>query len=468
LSWRAYDEERPGSDLGYSEQIEIVLNTNDLSKMWKPLDFPEDSISGLAELRNLMVEKSRLISTAKSERYQKPAPIEMEFLTDRIIRPLRLTLAREHADTIEGRSRLAAQLGVLQARAKILGFSLSSHTHGPYQTEVLMREMEPTRGWGFFLFRSGASRWVIQVARPLIESGTLEAGLDAYGRFDAFVLMIPGADLEARSDGSSDVTRLDNPMNPYQAVLRGLYPLHPASPEPWILQIRGAAAARSNINATIVSTGEEIGPQSPREPMLATLLKDLRDQNIGWELFNGIDNQIGLKAVDNLQIRYATSLVPQSAALILMNMKTRTREQALDSVHRQLSTLSNQFQLIQKAFPLEDLPAAVSDRPISIDLSKALNYTRRYVETGDPGYWIAAEADVSRQRGVVHSLLRDTISGKTFSLFLNTAESQWCVIRLDKPGGHRKFDPQEESRFDVFRTLRYGNMGSICNAGVTP
>jgi len=113
------------------------------------------------------------------------------------------------------------------------------------------------RHGGWIVIRAGAAgNVVLEVPRPVSESGTLEMAINAFGDLRARALVIAGAAPDANKDGSADVLTMNNAKSlftlAHQAVLRDM-------------------GDQSGVAAQVRAFGVRPDQPSPREDALLTL-----------------------------------------------------------------------------------------------------------------------------------------------------------------------------------------------------
>jgi|GEM_PF-4483588 len=464
MVWHRYDDSSPLGASDLTDFIEVVLNPEDVYRLApaSEADKVETELSALAWLRKMHTDNPDLIAAPLSERYHVPNSCQMDYLQEMIIKPIRQALGRGKPETAE----LENLRHYLNMRAAALNYELKAFdADAQRRIEWLLVEPESQNGWGTYLFRSESSPWVIEVPRPLIESRSLPVGMDLYGRLDASALFIAGADLQARRDGMSDITRIDNPINPFQAAHRGIYPIDVSLSLPWILQVRGMSPIHSISKDALVSLAVDLPDDAPRDFMAQALADDLNRQGWDFEFYDGRYSQIGLKAVDNLQMRYSAALTQGGAATLWISSEMRREEADLEAYRKKTAQIGY-LKLEEQNNSLEAVLAQAeetSEKAIGTQTLQALTRLEKFAAQNNISYLLAAK-ELASETTYALQILNDSVSGKSFFILTDKASGIRCAVRNDKAGSDRLSIGAAAS--DTFRQLRFGNVTSLCTSEV--
>ncbi len=458
-----YEKKNPARNRADIEFMELVLNEQELLNLW-PTSEPseqEQSQSGLATLRELLDSDEEAIAPPYSEAYRTPMPIEMTYLENAIIRPLR----RELLNYKRSETDMRLSLTLIKQRASVLGYELSLfRSEGRKGFEVLLHEAHGERHWGAYLFRAGSSRWTIEVPRPLLETGVAEMAMDLYGRLNASALYVATADLQARRDGLADITRLENVVNPFHAAHRAAYPVKPGATTPWVLIVRGISKVRPIDEDVLISAAMDLPERSPRSMMMNDLLHDLDLEGLKWQLYAGDKYQLGLKGVDDLQLRYSASLDPQSAAVLWVNAEVRMQQPGGEQIARWVATIRDLgYPLVSSS--MEDVLKIPAEQPASATLKETLELANEFSRLRNVSL-LKAISEKAGKGDVLPSLLRDSCSGKYFLLLVQDNQGPRCVVRMESPAAS---DAEINTTGELeLNTLRYGQGAGVCNGEVLP
>jgi len=467
MVWHRYDEASLLDSSDMTEFAEVVLNPEDVFRLAPSEDFAdiETELSGLAWLRRTYTEQPEFTAAPLSERYRVPNSCQMDYLQEMIVKPIRQALGQGKPVAAE----LETLRRYLNMRSAAIGYRLLAFdSDAQKRVEWLLVERNSENGWGAYLFRSESSPWVIEVPRPLIESRSLVAGMDMYGRLDASALYIAGADLQARRDGLADITRIDNPINPFQAAHRGAYPADVSLSLPWILQVRGMSPIHHISSDALISLAVDLPDDAPRDLMAQALSDDL--SRLGWsfEFYDGRYSQIGLKAVDNVQMRYSAALTQGGAASIWISPEARRNEADLEAYSKKISQLAYldiETSNSNLESQLADSRSPESQGALDIDenYSRALSLLEKFAAENNVSYMLAAKK-IAESSNLMLRIINDGISGKSFLLLNDEASGLRCAVRTDKAGRARI--TVGTAAHDSFRQIRYGAATSICTREV--
>ena len=460
LAWKTHEGRNPAQDRGISEFLEIVLNASDLILLWsldgkgRPV---AESVSGIAFLREHWMLHPDAFAPPLSEAYEAPTALEAEYLTESVLRPLRRLLARSGAT-----DDLSGPLALYRLRASVFGFDLRIFTGGlGGAPEILLYEPEPKNHWGTYLFRTGASRVTLEVPRPLMENGSLPIAMDLYATLGASALYVAGADLEARLDGMADVTTIINPVNPFQAAHRATYARTASEPVPWILQVRGAGAKHELKRDALFSMAVDLPEETPQPPLAKQVMGAM--ERLGWqvELYDSRISQLGLKGIDNLQLRTSAALDPNTAGILWIAPEKRQMVTGFETWARQLAALRD-FGLAVKVTALEEVLPPVGVDPAINAWNDILALLEDFAQTGNVSF-LKEAMRLADPINLSLSLIRDTESGKPMLWMGDLATGSACVVRILDPGPKRyiKGSDMDSALLD----LRYGRGLSICTGG---
>ena len=468
IEWRTSDKGAFKQKWGWEDFIEVFINEDDFHALYsdEALEISREDGSGLAYVRNLLTVNEDWISPTASEAYQPALFAESEYFSSSIIRPLRRYL-RAGSPNLD---MLMPKLKHLKKHAAAVGYDLKAFYSGVRgDIEVLLLEPEPVRRWGIYLFRSGGSNWNIEAPRPEAESATLQIGLDFYGRLNASAIYIAGADLNARSDGYSDITSLNNQVNPFQAAHRAAYPRHAGSILPWMLQIRGMSVSRDYEADALVSLAIELPKESPQPPLVSTLEDDLKKQGWSIQVYDGSIEQIGLKGVDNFQQRYSVSLASKSTAILWISSERRQSVRPFKAWGRHIAGISSTGipiarKNIEEAFKPEDengdeSMASNPKLPMLLEWCESFSKSRNFS-------FLRSVMEGAKRNRIGFGLIEDLESGKHFISLYDDNAGLVCIVRASESGSDHYLMSQDN--MDAFRELRYGNGLSMCNREVAP
>ena len=189
----------------------ISVNAKPPAALVSPLHTSTESMEVLA-----IRDEVRLFRKRAPGSVTLPTPAELNRFRDA------LELIQKHATT-------GARKPLDQARGYLDQLHYAIELVEPQR--LCLRELEPNRGWGFYVIDlKHPNGLLLEVPAPLEEWSTLESAVQLYGRLNASTLAIAGGARQANKDGSADV--LVNANTPFEIF-------HRVFGRQNVLQIRG-------------------------------------------------------------------------------------------------------------------------------------------------------------------------------------------------------------------------------------
>jgi gamma-polyglutamate biosynthesis protein CapC len=243
-------------------------------------------------IRRAIAEAAAKIARRGSEQYLPATFAELIYFDTEVLSELVAAMQADYRDgswTERGLARLASAANAAAA----VGYRLDRIQDGAEGSEfLLLREdaRSPARGFrGIYLLRVGsAGEYLIQVPRPLKESGMIDYGLSLFTKMQGRALMIGGSHPEANADGMADISAPRNSRNLFnmvqQVLLRDM-----AAPEMTVVQCRAMrrpAATDPAIDVILSFDGGLTGTGALR-PLERRLHDRLRDDGFKLRFADG-------------------------------------------------------------------------------------------------------------------------------------------------------------------------------------
>ncbi|MCA9214350.1 MAG: poly-gamma-glutamate biosynthesis protein PgsC/CapC [Planctomycetales bacterium] len=279
--------------------------------------------------KSLLASKS-LLATRGSNAYVPSTVDEMLFLDEEVLSPLIQILgsATSYAELSADERRLFHAAG---SSAEVLGYEVVvMHDDFREQDYLVLQEPAPRqRHWGTYVFRFGLKEpRIVQVPRPLLERSSFEFGVQLFERPAASALFIAGANPRANTDGSSDVTRLANRINPYNLVQQ-VFLREMQSRQMLIIQSRAIQAPVDADIVVAVHDGTTIHQHLSQ--LMSDLLKRLKDDRMTIRFVDGGEDVAGYEIGLLLQSSTLNHTMNKQLASLWLSPTVRARFQQQDS-----------------------------------------------------------------------------------------------------------------------------------------
>jgi hypothetical protein len=350
---------------------ELWLSPSDVNRMrWSSepqARSPRENLSQSVEAAVRQMVTPQNLAAAASGKYAAPRPEELLRVDREVLSPL-----WEIAAT-QGNLRTAgADASFAYASAAASGASLGLQVRwlaDPQADYFLVSDASRAGGW--ILIRHGSwQNFVVEVPRPLSESGILELSLTSFTDLRARMLIIAGAAPDANKDASADVLAMNNARSlftlAHQVALRkmrdepglavqvrafGVRPGQPAPTEDAVLSFDTLVAERSLL------------PELP-----AALLKTLQQSGLQVRVGGGGADTTGLDAGGGPQAAYMNQTRNKHFATLWVSPVTRrqTDAEAVALVQRQFIALGLQVRQANVVEVLSQLRMGNAPLPVRL------------------------------------------------------------------------------------------------------
>ena len=330
-----------------------------------------------AVLRSEITEQS--VAAAGSNAYRAPRPEELLRLDRDVLAPL-LRLAATAPASADLPGKMSATLAALTVDSATLGLNLRwlRDRRGTY---VMLTDHTDHRGW--IVVRMGpADNLIIEVPRPVVEPGILEAGLNAFDDLRARVIVIAGAAPDANADGSADLLALNNANSLY--TLTHQVALREMGMAPGIALVMRAFAVRPGqpvpLEDAVLSTDTTIDNRAQLQGNLAELLHSLERSGLTVRLGGGGVDTGGYEATGGPQAGYMNQTREKRFAVLWISPVTR-RQANLEAIVQQ----QRQFTALGLGTSQDDVIALLSRHAMSkVPLPEILRSSAElFAATGD-------------------------------------------------------------------------------------
>lgn len=257
-----------------------------------------------ASLSQWLLDSKDFLARRGSNTYVSSSLDELLFIDEEVLTPMIHVLGRapSFSQCTDEEHRL---LNAAASAAKVVDYELSviRDSFRGQDFAVLSEPVPRQRHWGTYVFRFGLNEpRVVQVPRPLLERSSFEFGVSLFERPAASALLIAGANPRANMDGSSDVTRLANKVNPYNLVQQ-VFLREMQSRPMLIIQSR---AIQSPVDAdVVVAVHDGTTLYQNLTPMVSTLVRQLHKDGLTTRFVDGGEDVAG----------YEIGLMMQSSTL---------------------------------------------------------------------------------------------------------------------------------------------------------
>lgn len=378
-------------------------------------------------LRQLVTQQQ--VAAPESNAYRAPRQEELLRIDREVLTPL-LALASARQSPATNPHAVAA-FSSAAASGHALGLELRwlTESGGDY---FLISDRSRHGGW--IAIRTGAAEnIVLEVPRPVTESGTLETALNAFNDLHARVLVIAGAAPDANKDGSADVLAMNNAKSLFtlihQVALRdmgeqpgvaaqvrafGIRPGQPAPREDALLTFDTGATDRSRLSGAA-----------------ANLLKGLEETGLRIRLGAGAVDTAGYEAASAVQAAYMSQTRNKQFAVLWVSPLARRNldEESQQAERSQFSALG--MPVTQTAAIAELSKRRASDRPLPAELRAS---AEQYLATKDV---VLLSAMQRRYPGLRFERLEDSEGRGAYLLISDSDRSLLGAMSLGMPSGRK-------------------------------
>lgn len=232
-------------------------------------------ISRLAGLGDRWEKEIRQSFGRAANNFQPPDSFEAEFSRQ---------LVSDIQECVGQPSRTQGGLEALNQRAATVGLHLSKIVTEKEEF-VLLDEVQPTKGWGKVLFRTGpCDPLVLEVPHPGFDARTPELGIELFEQSRASVLVMAGAHRlnSSQPSGEQPERQISDPAHStstfFHAAHQGL-----EQPGQTVLQIHGFAARSDKDPQAVMSDGRD---DSYDPPALTALSSEFNAAKISHQVVN--------------------------------------------------------------------------------------------------------------------------------------------------------------------------------------
>lgn len=233
-------------------------------------------------LQAWLLTNTNAIAPRLSERYHKPTLGELMFLDSEVVAPLLqlVNATRVPAGILDER-----ELDRVSLLAGSLGFRLVDYVHqrsGARWLVLMEKDGASPRHWGLLALRVGAAQPVlVELPRPLAESGSFEFGIALFEQLSASGLLVSTAHPLANRDGSANVLDPENPRTAFHAMHQAW--LREGSGQRLVTQVRGASTREDDDTDAVIALWEDNDGRRPA-PAIAALADTLAANHVRFRL----------------------------------------------------------------------------------------------------------------------------------------------------------------------------------------
>lgn len=377
-------------------------------------------------LRQLVTPQQ--VAAPQSNAYRPPRQEELLRIDREVLSPL-LALASRLDSRMAANQDVLATLSSSAASGRALGLELRwiAETQGDY---FLISDRERHGGW--IVIKAGAAEnIVLEVPRPVSESGTLETAINAFSDLHARALVIAGATPDANKDGSADVLAMNNAKSlftlTHQVALREMGEQSGVAAQVRAFGIRPDQPPPRD--DALLTFGSGINDRGDLSGAAAALLNGLEKTGLGIRLGAGEADAAGYEAASGAQAAYMNQTRNKHFAVLWVSPLARRHldEESLIAERTQFTALG--LPVTQAAAIAELAKRRVSDRKLPSELRTD---AERYLATKDV---VLLSAMQRRYSGLRFERLEDSEGRGAFFLIGESDHALLGAMSLAAPSG---------------------------------